>query len=96
MEGITVRLFASLREYAPGDSCGVIDMGIKEGSKIEDIISELDIPRERVKMIMLNGRASDSTTRVTGGDRVALFPPEVAFNLYVAMNFREDLRWKGG
>lgn len=92
MSAITVRLFASLRKYGPGDTPGVIEMSVEDGLMIEEIVSKLGIPKERVKMIMKNGRAAVFGDRVDEGDRIALFPPEVAFNLYMALNFREDMR----
>jgi molybdopterin converting factor small subunit len=92
MEEITVKLFASLRNFAEKGSLGLIEMSVNEGSEIESIVSALGIPKARVKMIMKNGRVAAFGDVVKGGDRVALFPPEVAFNLYVALNFREDLR----
>lgn len=92
MEDITVKLFASLRRYADEGSLGLIKMNVDEGSDIEGIVSALGIPKVKVKMIMINGRVAVFGDVVKEGDRVALFPPEVAFNLYVALNFREDLR----
>ncbi len=92
MAAITVRLFASLRKYSPGDPPGVIEMSVEEGLGIEEIVSKLDIPKDRVKMIMKNGRVAVFEDTVKEGDRIALFPPEVAFNLYMALNFREDMR----
>ena len=92
MEEITVKLFASLRKYAEKESLGLIEMNVDEGSDIEAIVSALGIPKARVKMIMKNGSVAAFKDVVKKGDRIALFPPEVAFNLYVALNFREDLR----
>lgn len=93
MAEITVRLFASLRKHAPEDfDRGTGTRDIQEGSPIADVIDALEIPADRVKMIMKNGRAAVREDAISPGDRIALFPPEVAFNLYVAMNFREDLR----
>lgn len=93
MAPIMVRLFASLRKYAPDTfDRGTGTLKITEGSPIGDIIAALDIPPDRVKMIMKNGIVASREDAVAPGDRVALFPPELAFNLYVAMNFREDLR----
>ncbi|MBN1882431.1 MAG: MoaD/ThiS family protein [Deltaproteobacteria bacterium] len=93
MASITVRLFASLRKYAPETfDRGTGTLDITEGSPISEIIAALDIPPDRVKMIMKNGIVASRKDPVAPNDRVALFPPELAFNLYVAMNFREDLR----
>jgi len=93
MPPVTVRLFASLRKYSPETfDRGTGTMDITEGAPIEDIITALDIPPDRVKMIMKNGIVASRKDTVAPDDRIALFPPELAFNLYVAMNYREDLR----
>jgi hypothetical protein len=42
-------------------------------------------------MILLNGRGANVDSGLNDGDRVALFPPEMAFNMYVAISFRRDL-----
>ena len=93
MAEITVKLFASLRKHAPaGFDRGTGTLDIIDGSPISDVIDALKVPADRVRMIMKNGRVAVREDAVSPGDRIALFPPEVAFNLYVAMNFREDLR----
>jgi molybdopterin converting factor small subunit len=91
---ITAKLFASLRKLAPGGPAGEIDLKVEDGSSVEGVVSALAIPKDRVRMIMINGTIAAFDDRVNDGDRVALFPPEVAFNLYVALNYREDLRRK--
>jgi hypothetical protein len=40
---------------------------------------------------LLNGRGVDFDSILSNGDRIALFPPEMAFNMYVALSFRRDL-----
>jgi molybdopterin converting factor small subunit len=91
---ITAKLFASLRKLIPCGPEGEIELPVEEGSSVEAIVSKLSIPKDRVRMIMINGIVTGFDDAVKDGDRVALFPPEVAFNLYVALNFREDLRRK--
>jgi molybdopterin converting factor small subunit len=89
---ITVKLFASLRTLAPCGPAGEIETEVAGGTSVEGVVAALGIPKERVRMIMINGIVAAFADPVKEGDRVALFPPEVAFNLYVALNFREDLR----
>lgn len=91
---ITAKLFASLRTLIDCGPVGEIDLKVQDGSSVEGVVSALAIPRDRVRMIMINGTIAAFDDAVKDGDRVALFPPEVAFNLYVALNFREDLRRK--
>ena len=41
-------------------------------------------------MIMVNGRGATLHTEISEGDRVALFPPELAFNTFVSLGFRKE------
>lgn len=91
---ITAKLFASLRKLVACGQAGEIDLKVEDGSSVEGVVFALAIPKDRVRMIMINGTIAAFDDRVNDGDRVALFPPEVAFNLYVALNYREDLRRK--
>jgi hypothetical protein len=42
-------------------------------------------------MILVNGKGVGFDSVLNDGDRIALFPPEMAFNMYVALSFRRDL-----
>ncbi len=89
---ITVKLHASLRPYGRSDSKdGLFPLETSEKATVREVIRELGIPPEKVRMILLNGRGADSESILSNGDRVALFPPEMAFNMYVAISFRRDL-----
>jgi molybdopterin synthase sulfur carrier subunit len=89
---ITVKLHASLRPYGKSDSPnGLFPLETSENTNIREVIRELGIPPEKVRMILLNGRGVDSESILSNGDRIALFPPEMAFNMYVAISFRRDL-----
>jgi sulfur carrier protein ThiS len=89
---ITVKLHASLRPYGKSDSKdGLFPLETSEKATVREVIRELGIPPEKVRMILLNGRGVDSDSILSNGDRIALFPPEMAFNMYVAISFRRDL-----
>jgi sulfur carrier protein ThiS len=89
---ITVKLHASLRPYGKSDSkYGLFPLETSEKATVRQVLRELGIPPEKVRMILLNGKGVDSETILSGGDRIALFPPEMAFNMYVAISFRRDL-----
>jgi len=89
---VTVKLHASLRPYGKNDSKnGLFPLETTEKATVREVIGELGIPPEKVRMILLNGRGVDSDSILSSGDRVALFPPEMAFNMYVAISFRRDL-----
>ena len=89
---VTVKLHASLRPYGRSDSNdGLFPLETTEKATVREVIQELGIPPEKVKMILLNGRGANFDSVLNDGDRVALFPPEMAFNMYVAISFRRDL-----
>jgi molybdopterin converting factor small subunit len=92
---VTVKLHASLRPYGRSDSDdGLFPLETTEKATVCEVIRELGIPPEKVRMILLNGRGVDSNSSLSNGDRIALFPPEMAFNMYVALSFRRDLAKK--
>ncbi len=89
---VTVKLYASLRPYERNNSDnGLFSLETTEKATVLEVMRQLGIPPERVRMILLNGRGVDSNSILSSGDRVALFPPEMAFNMYVAISFRRDL-----
>lgn len=86
---ITVLLGGHLRNEG-GSGQQVFDMELPLGSRVEDLIPRLDLPLNRIKMIMVNGRGGTLQTSINEGDRVALFPPELAFNTFVSLGFRKE------
>ncbi len=92
MMQITVKLNASLRQsgkFVSND--GTLLLEIEENAPAREIVQKLGIPLEKVKMIILNGKGAGFDSLLNDGDRIALFPPEMAFNMYVALSFRRDL-----
>jgi molybdopterin converting factor small subunit len=89
---VTVKLHASLRPYGRSDSDGgLFPLETAEKATVREVIRELGIPPEKVRMVLVNGRGVDFDSMLFDGDRIALFPPEMAFNMYVAISFRRDL-----
>jgi molybdopterin converting factor small subunit len=70
---VTVKLFATLREYGPPRS--VVD--VPEGSTIKSIIKKYNIPKKEGKLIaLINGQPCHENDCVLhNGDLVAIFPP---------------------
>ena len=86
---ITVLLGGPLRNEA-GKDRQELELEIVPGTRIEDILDQLRLPVQRVKMIMLNGLGSTPDAVIQDGDRVAFFPPELAFNTFVSLGFRKE------
>ncbi|MFW6108880.1 MAG: MoaD/ThiS family protein [archaeon] len=70
---ITVKTYASLREYTDGE--GTVIMGLDEETCVGDVLRELGIPEDEVKILMLNGKRVKLGAQVGDGDRLAVFPP---------------------
>lgn len=69
---IDLKLFVTLSKYLPVDSQA---HEVREGTTVEDLIQDLGIPRDSVKLIFINGKKEDSTYCLEHQDRVGLFPP---------------------
>ena len=86
---VTVLLGGSLR-HEGGDGRQVLTIDLPSESRVEDLLPRLGLSLSRVKIIMVNGRGGTLTSPVRGGDRVAFFPPELAFNTFVSLGFRKE------
>jgi molybdopterin converting factor small subunit len=69
---IQIKLFASLGRYMPenGDA-----FPIDTGMTVRDLALGLGIPLDSAKLIFVDGQKRDLATTLSGGERVAIFPP---------------------
>ena len=65
-------------------------MELPEQARGVDLVSVLGLPAERVRIIFVNSRAGTLSMLLQEGDRVALFPPELSYNTFVALSYRQD------
>ncbi|MEL7564872.1 MAG: MoaD/ThiS family protein [Dehalobacterium sp.] len=70
---ITVKLFAFLRK----GRFSVQQLEVKEGIRVEEIMAELSITKEEMKIgiILVNGLHGTFQTVLYEGDVLSLFPP---------------------
>lgn len=69
---IDIKLFATLQPFAPPNaSC----YPVQAGSSIETLIEMLNLPRDQIRLIFLNGMTCSLDTILQNGDRVGIFPP---------------------
>ena len=69
---IDLNLFVTLARYSPKNSeC----LEIIEHTTVQQLMSDLGIPGELVKLIFVNGKRQDKNYRLKHDDRVGLFPP---------------------
>jgi sulfur-carrier protein len=69
---IQVKLFATLQKFMP-DSAE--NFAIEPGTTVNNLIQQLDLPKEKIKLIFINGVKAELTSVLKGGERVGIFPP---------------------
>lgn len=73
---IEVKLFATLRDYLPkGSDRFSCKINIDGHTRIQDILSRLNIPEEIPKIILVNGVHGKNDQVLKEGDVVSIFPP---------------------
>ena len=73
---IEVRLYATLREYAPqGAIAGVFLANLPDGGTLGKLLQTIGIASEKVHMRMVNGVGVEDGYILKNQDRVGLFPP---------------------
>jgi len=73
---VEVRLYATLRKYAPGLKIGeALRLSLEAGARLSDLLAHLGVPEEELKTAFVNNRRQEGDYLLQDGDRVALFPP---------------------
>lgn len=78
---VEVRLYGEFRRY--GRNAGVMGESIcyvpvADGETIEDVVRRIGIDPANVSHLFLNAQYSALTRKVKGGDRLAIFPRDMA------------------
>jgi molybdopterin synthase sulfur carrier subunit len=73
---IQVKLFATLVRCVPGVKSGVpFDVELPEGAFLSDLVKQLNLPENKVKVSFVNGRTQSVDFQLRSGDEVGIFPP---------------------
>jgi molybdopterin converting factor small subunit len=82
---VSVKLFASftktvsdvvLAQHPEGIRAGIpIEVELPDNSTLADLADVLALPREQIKITLVNGRSRKLDHRLDPGDQVAIFPP---------------------
>jgi molybdopterin synthase sulfur carrier subunit len=73
---VEVKIFATLRKYAPGLGIGEpLTLSLNDATTLDQLVERLGIPGNEVKVIMVNFHAQPTDYLLADGDRVAIFPP---------------------
>jgi molybdopterin converting factor small subunit len=73
---VEIRLFATFRDFLPpGSTTFSFRKVFKEGATVEEVMTELKLPEQTPKIIILNGVHADAGRVLRDGDVLSLFPP---------------------
>ncbi len=73
---VKVKLYATLRRHFPDLGVGeAMSVELSQGTSVKDLIDELELPEEQVKVIFVNGTVRKEDHRLSDGDEVGVFPP---------------------
>ena len=73
---VRLKLFATLSRYfgnaAPGTP---FEIEVPDGSTLSDLVNELKLPYEEIKVFFVNGRARPIDWVLAASDEIGIFPP---------------------
>jgi molybdopterin synthase sulfur carrier subunit len=69
---IELKLFVTLSKFLPANAD---NYKVTEDKTVEDMMVDLGLPSELVKLIFINGKRQDRGYMLKANDRVGLFPP---------------------
>jgi len=72
---VQARLFATLRTHLPeGASGNTLDVELPEEATLHDLLRQLGLPHDEVKVIFVNGRVRPCDWELESGDEIGFFP----------------------
>lgn len=71
---VTLKLFATLREFGPPGSAKSFGIEVGEGATVRDLVRKAGIPEELPRIVMVNARRLSMESGIADGDTVSLFP----------------------
>lgn len=72
---VRIKLFATLCRYFNNAPPGVpFEMELAEGATLADLVNQLKLPQEEVKVFFVNGRARPPDWALNSDDEVGIFP----------------------
>lgn len=76
MPTVSVKLFATLRRHYPDLDIGeAMPVEIEEGATVADLLAQLDLPEDQVKIVFVNGIVHEMDHQLEDEDELGIFPP---------------------
>ena len=73
---VEVRLYATLHKYHPSLGIGEpLGITLDDKARLGNLFSELKIPKEEIKIALVNGKWEEESYLLEDGDRIGLFSP---------------------
>lgn len=72
---ITVKLFATLKKYAPNGRAEDIPLTLPAGATVRDAVDRLDIPHDQAAMLVAGDTYVQPETVLEDGQEISIFPP---------------------
>ncbi|HQR50603.1 MAG TPA: MoaD/ThiS family protein [Methylophilaceae bacterium] len=77
---VTLKLFASLRDYLPeGSTSAILELEVPEGTTPADLAERYQLPPRLVHLVLVNGHyvppENRAGTALVEGDVLAIWPP---------------------
>jgi molybdopterin synthase sulfur carrier subunit len=73
---VQVKLFATLRRVRPNVPMGQsFPVELPQRATVADLIAELDLPEEEVKLVFVNAHFREWDHVLSEGDEIGIFPP---------------------
>jgi len=75
MKFIEVWLHSSLRKYYPNPGNGeALTITMEDEAKLGSLFDELKIPKEKITVVLVNGKHEEESYLLQNGDRIAILP----------------------
>jgi molybdopterin synthase sulfur carrier subunit len=76
MAEVEVKIYATLRRHVPGLGVGEsLKLSLDDTTTLGQLVERLGLPRNEVKVIMVNFFSRPDDYVLADGDRVGIFPP---------------------
>ena len=73
---VEVRLYATLQKHHPSLGIGEpLGITLDDKPRLGNLFSELEIPKEEIKIALVNGKWEEESYLLKDGDRIGLFSP---------------------
>jgi len=73
---ITIRLFATFRDFLPQQAVrSAVRLEIEEDKRVGAVLKALHVPVELPRIVLINGLHAAEDSLLTDGDVVSVFPP---------------------